>query len=179
MDVEEANQKKPTSYDYPNQGAFLTPSADPYGRVRLASADDVLPCKRIADADRAIFGFLTRALFADAAAHSRLFVVEMGSTGVTGFLRFNHRRRGDETALYDIGVDAAARRQGLGRALIEALKDDCRRLGRRTIVLRCPEGAESNDFYARLGFWRVAVEPGRKRPLVVWQLPIHPLQCSS
>ena len=162
-----------------NQGTLLATTLDLSHRVRFARADDVVACKRIVDAERAIFGFLTHAVFADAVAHRRLLVVEKMSKGVTGFLRFNHRQRGDETALYDIGVAGAARRKGMGRTLIEALADDCRQHDRRTIVLRCPEGAEANAFYARLGFRCCAVESGRKRPLVVWQLPIQSLQCSS
>jgi ribosomal protein S18 acetylase RimI-like enzyme len=80
--------------------------------------------------------------------------------------------RGVETALYDICVDALCQRRGVGRRLVQALADSCRQSGRIAIVLRCPESQPANDFYACLGFQQVAIEPGRRRRLIVWRLAL-------
>lgn len=140
--------------------------------VRGAEWDDIRTCKAIADAHREALGFLVAAAFVDAMRRSQLFVADQAGS-VVGFVRFNHRVRGDETALYDICVEASAQHQGVGRLLVQALSESCRSHGRHTIALRCPEGLPANGFYARLGFQRITVEPGRRRPLVLWRLTLQ------
>jgi GNAT superfamily N-acetyltransferase len=54
-------------------------------------------------------------------------------------------------------VHPAARRQGLGRRLMEALEIEARRLGRTLLVLDTREGDPSNALYGAMGY----VEGGR------------------
>jgi ribosomal protein S18 acetylase RimI-like enzyme len=140
--------------------------------VRGAQLTDIPSCKAIADAHRDALGFIVAATFADAIRRNQLLVAD-NSGEVVGFVRYNHRIRGNETALYDICVADSAQRQGVGRLLVEALIASCRLHGRLTIVLRCPENLPANEFYAHLGFQRIQVEPGRRRPLVLWRLTIQ------
>lgn len=137
--------------------------------VRFAEPDDITLCKRIADQHRAALGFLTRGIFEEAFARRQLLVASGGQNDVVGFLRFNHRKQGFETAIYDIAVERSMQRQGIGRVLIAALVADCRSFGRTTIVLKCPEGLAAHSFYERLGFVRCGVEVGRRRSLVIWR----------
>ena len=137
--------------------------------VRFADHSDIIAGKRIADQHRDIFGFFPRMVFAEAVARRQLLVAIAASGEVVGFLRFNHRKRGTETALYDIGVDHRMLRQGIGRVLVAALLADCRTHDRTSIMLKCPEGLAAHAFYERLGFERSGVEAGRRRTLVVWQ----------
>jgi ribosomal protein S18 acetylase RimI-like enzyme len=139
--------------------------------VRDAIEGDVFPCKAIADRNRDQLGFLVSAAFTDSIRRRQLLVAHR-EEHVIGFVRFNHHVRGTETALYDICVDASARRQGVGRMLVQMLIVSCRKRERIAIMLRCPEPLPANDFYAHLGFQRIAVEPGRRRRLVVWRLPL-------
>ncbi|HET7341730.1 MAG TPA: GNAT family N-acetyltransferase [Methylomirabilota bacterium] len=53
----------------------------------------------------------------------------------------------------------AARRQGIGRALMLALETHARRLGRTTLVLDTREGDPSETLYASLGWRRLGVIP--------------------
>jgi acetyltransferase len=53
----------------------------------------------------------------------------------------------------------AARRQGIGRALMLALEDHARRLGRTTLVLDTREGDPSEALYTSLGWRRIGVIP--------------------
>jgi len=140
--------------------------------VRGAEPDDIRACKVIADAHREALGFMVAAVFTDAIRRDQLLVANQ-SDRMVGFVRFNHRVRGDETALYDICVAASDQRLGVGRLLVQALSESCRLRERRTIVLRCPESLPANAFYARLGFQRITVEPGRRRPLVLWRLTLQ------
>lgn len=139
--------------------------------VRPAKLTDVTACKIIADAHRSALGFIVAATFVDSIQRHRLFVAEIDGE-VIGFLRYNHRVRGDETALYDICVAKNWQRQGIGRMLIATLRESCYVHQRYTIIARCPADLPANAFYARLGFQQVTVEAGRRRPLVLWRLTL-------
>jgi ribosomal protein S18 acetylase RimI-like enzyme len=56
-------------------------------------------------------------------------------------------------------VHRAARRQGLGRALMEAIEAEARRRGRTTLVLDTREGDPSERLYRSLGWQRAGVIP--------------------
>ncbi|NJK81430.1 MAG: GNAT family N-acetyltransferase [Chloroflexaceae bacterium] len=140
--------------------------------VRSAELNDIPTCKAIADAHREALGFIVSASFADAIRRNQLLVADRAGK-VVGFVRYNHRIRGNETALYDICVADSAQRQGVGRLLVAALSASCRLHGRHTIVLRCPENLPANEFYSHIGFQRINVEPGRRRPLVLWRLTLQ------
>lgn len=146
--------------------------------VRPAEMADISECKRMADANREALGFLTGVVFSDAAQRGRLLVAHMNER-VVGFVRYNHRVRGTETALYDICVNDDARYHGVGRTLIKALTEECRRSNRASIVLRCPASLPANGFYQRLGFLHCGTEPGRRRALSVWRLSTEASACNS
>lgn len=140
--------------------------------VRLANLNDISACKAIADAHRDELGFIVAASFADSIRRGQLLIAERDEK-VLGFVRFNHRVRGNETALYDICVTKSAQGQGVGRLLVETLIESCRLRGRHSIILRCPENLVANSFYAHLGFQRMTTEQGRRRPLVLWRLRLQ------
>ncbi len=135
-------------------------------------------CKRIADSNRDAVGFLMTVVFSEAVAHGRLLVAEVNDA-VVGFVRFNHRVRGTETALYDLCVDQDMRYCGVGRALIDGLVEECRGSNRASIMLRCPDGLPANDFYRKLNFQLCGCEQGRRRELRVWRLDTEASMCSS
>ena len=64
---------------------------------------------------------------------------------------------GHRAEIAKLMVHADARRQGLGRRLMEAAEAKARRLGRTLLVLDTREGDPSNGLYAALGY----VEVGR------------------
>lgn len=139
--------------------------------IRPAELSDVPFCKALADANREALGFIVAAVFVDAIRRNQLLVAEAAGE-VVGFVRYNHRVRGVETALYDICVASAVQLQGVGRSLVMALSETCRLRKRQAIIARCPEDLPANAFYARLGFRPITVEPGRRRRLVLWRLTL-------
>jgi ribosomal protein S18 acetylase RimI-like enzyme len=141
--------------------------------VSYANAADIDACKNIADQHRDALGFLTRAVFAEAVERKRLLVAATDARQIVGFVRFNHRVRGTETAIYDICTDKQAQGRGIGRTMVVALAAECRHANRETIALRCPEGAAANGFYAHIGFQQADIEPGKRRRLIMWRLPIE------
>lgn len=138
-------------------------------KMRQATLDDVVDVKKIADQHRHALGFLPKPVFSDSVKrHSLLVAVSEGH--LVGFVRYNHRKRGTETAIYDICVADDYKRQGIGRGLVESLIDECRKNDRVSIMLRCPEDLPANQFYERIGFENNGVEMGRRRKLVTWRL---------
>jgi ribosomal protein S18 acetylase RimI-like enzyme len=133
----------------------------------------------IADQHRQVLGFLPKAIFQEAAERGKLLVAQASDQRITGLVRFNHRVRGSETAIYDICVDDQLQHQGIGRAMVSALASECIKVPRSAIVLRCPEGLPANDFYQHIGFYQDGIQAGKRRRLVVWRLPIETFLCNS
>lgn len=144
-------------------------------KIRHAQKKDIQAVKRLADDNRNALGFLVRASLEERLRHRGLLVCEHQGE-VIGFVSFHHRRDG-WTTIHELCVEEQYRRQGVGRALVEAVKDDALRAGQSGIRLKCPVDLPANGFYARLGFTRAAVVEGRRRPLAVWEkslnLPTH------
>lgn len=91
-----------------------------------------------------------------------LLVARLPALGLVGTaqldlaMRANGRHRAEVSKVM---VDRRARRQGLGRALMEALEREARRLGRTTLVLDTREGDPSETLYREAGWTRVGVIP--------------------
>ncbi len=136
-------------------------------KVRWAQERDIWAVKQLADNNRAALGFVVRASLEERVRHRELLVGERRGE-VVGFVSFHHCRDG-WTTIYELCVDERCRKQGVGRALVEAVKDDALKVGQKGIRLKCPLDLPANGFYARLGFTRVAIQEGKRRPLAVWE----------
>ncbi len=127
--------------------------------------------KILADANRHIFGFITRGAFQDAFQAGTLIVATRGSL-VVGFIRYHHRKRDLQTTLYDICVSESERGRGIGKQMIALLIDCCRDSNRATILLKCPAHLAANGFYERNGFCFVDTIMGKRQKLNVWRLDL-------
>lgn len=135
-------------------------------RVRKAQAEDLDAVKALADANKASLGFVLRSALAAGIQRDWLLVAERAGQ-VIGFVHYRHRQD-SRTTLYEICVDEASRRNGVGRSLVQALAVESQSLGKACIWLKCPADLPANEFYGRLGFVLTAVEQGRRRQLNVW-----------
>jgi ribosomal protein S18 acetylase RimI-like enzyme len=79
-----------------------------------------------------------------------------GSVQLELAMRANARHRAEVTKLM---VHRAARRRGIGRALMLAIEAEARRLGRTTLVLDTREGDPSERLYQALGWERAGTIP--------------------
>ena len=138
--------------------------------IGKASSEDISAMKSLADAHRFELGFVRRPALISAIDRGEALVGRR-SQEVVGFVLYRHCLDG-ETAVYDIAVQTAHRRQGVGRALLEALRVEARSLGQRTIRAKCPLDLPANRFYEQLGYKLESQEPGKRRPLAVWSLGI-------
>lgn len=138
--------------------------------VTTARSEDLPAIKVIADLCRPEIGFIRRSILEQAIGQGRVLVVKAAGT-VQGFLHFALTRRGYVT-IYEIAVDPRFRGNGAGKALIEAVATKARTAGISRLRLKCPVDLPANGFYARMGFTRIAIAPGRRRPLAIWEKSI-------
>jgi GNAT superfamily N-acetyltransferase len=138
--------------------------------IRKAVLTDLDILKSLADAHRHELGFVVRPALVRSIERGEL-IVATNSTDPIAFVEYHHRRDA-QTTLYRIVVAPDYRRQGIGRWLIERLADEARAAGKEIIALKCPATLPANDFYARTGWSLAGSEPGKRRPLNLWQLPL-------
>jgi ribosomal protein S18 acetylase RimI-like enzyme len=135
--------------------------------VRFATAEDVPAVKAVADRHRHELGFVPMAALVEAARERRLLVAVLDGK-VVGFVHFRCCRDGHAT-IYEIAVLPECRRQGIGRALVEAVVQEAALRGCAVLQLKCPIDLPANEFYRRAGFTEAGIEEGKRRPLRLWQ----------
>lgn len=140
--------------------------------LQQASCSAIPDIKRIATNNKEALGFLSSAKVKDAIYRHNLLTIR-DDNKVLGFVIYRHRKRDQQTTLYDICVDKEWRKQGLGRQLIEALKTECQNQHRSFVQLKCPVDLAANSFYKHLGFRHLGIEQGKIRQLNVWHLPLE------
>lgn len=136
--------------------------------IRKARERDLASIKPLLDAHRHELGFVIRPGLQKRIQANEVLVA-CDEDNVIGVMAYHHRRD-EQTTLYHIVVALAWRQRGIGRRLIQTLKQEAQRLGKHHIQLKCPRDLPANDFYARLDFQLYEVQDGRKRALNVWRL---------
>ena len=142
--------------------------------IRWARAEDVVDVKRLADSNRHALGFVLQRRLHQYLERGELLVAEHDGR-IVAFVSF-HCRRDGWTTIHELCVEEGFRQQGIGRALVQAVQNQALRAHHQGIRLKCPVELPANGFYARIGFSRVAIESGKRRPLAVWEkrLPLPP-----
>ncbi len=138
--------------------------------IRKAALADLDAIKVIADTYRRELGFVLRPALARSITRGEVLVAE-NSAGLIGFVEYRHRQD-EQTTLYHIAVVSNHRQEGVGRSLVDALHSEAWTIGKKIILLKCPSELPAQGFYARLGFNSIGEEPGNKRSLIVWVLPL-------
>lgn len=137
-------------------------------KIRKASSVDLDAIKSLVDSHKHELGFVLRPALMQSIDRSEIFVAN-GGEAVIGVLDYHHRLD-QQTTIYHFVVTPQLRRQGIGRRLIEALREEAKEYGKGYILLKCPEDLEANDFYERMGFQLTEIENGQQRKLNVWKL---------
>lgn len=136
-------------------------------KARLSDTDAV---KRLADAHRYELGFIRRPTIIESINRNELIVAH-NSNGIVGFVEYHHRRD-SQTSLYHIVVERDHRERGIGRSLLEAVREEARQQGKKTVSMKCPMDLPANEFYEHTGCLLCMRVQGKNRPLVIWILPI-------
>lgn len=129
---------------------------------------EVAIAKEVSNKLKRELGFVNRAALEKSFLVNELDVIGDG----VGFVNFHHRKD-DQTTIYELGVKPEFQRQGWGRLLFYRVLCSSIEKGKIKIVAKCPIDLPSNRFYERLGFQLKKLEPGRKRPLHVWEYKIN------
>jgi ribosomal protein S18 acetylase RimI-like enzyme len=141
--------------------------------VCTALEQHVQNAKILADSNKAIFGFITKGAFVQSYNEQSLLIALASgnhtSESVVGFLRYHHRKSDLQTTLYDICVAEGMRRQGVGRALLDQLFQQCQILNRALVMLKCPSRLAANNFYLNYGFELVGSVTPKQQTLNIWQ----------
>jgi len=139
--------------------------------IRKAKTADLPAVKKLASDNSKALGFVLRSALSKAIEENRLFVAQ-NDHGIVGFEEYYHRKRDKQTTLYHKCVASAFRRKGIGTALVDAVVSESRKMNRKFLLLRCPEGLPSNRFHEAFGFRLIGVEKGRRRKLNVWRFDL-------
>lgn len=148
--------------------------------VRLARKADIEGAKRVADQHRSELGFVNIAILRAAQSKGWLLVAaewdeKRNRDVVVGFANFRIRQDKNAT-LYEIAVEDAHKRTGVGTRLLSALIRRGHLAGGQFIRLKCPCDLSANRFYQKRGFQHVDTERGKKRPVNVWHYRIPPAE---
>ncbi|MBU6150003.1 MAG: GNAT family N-acetyltransferase [Chloroflexi bacterium] len=141
--------------------------------LRPAAPDDLTGIDALVRQASDVFGFVPRVVIARAIEEGKVLVLTAGDGRLIGAIRFHHRRDG-VTTIHEVVVAADARKDGVGRTLVQAVHDAALARGQQSLRAKCPIDALANGFYRATGWERVAIEDGRVRELVVWRLPVRP-----
>ncbi|HUY78611.1 MAG TPA: GNAT family N-acetyltransferase [Ktedonobacterales bacterium] len=104
-----------------------------------------------------------RDVIADVDADRRVLLVARQGQAIVGSVQLEpaHKRNGAHRAeVQKLMVTLAARRQGIGRTLLDAIEDEARLDGRTLLVLDTQRGSPAEALYAQHGYTRVGVIPG-------------------
>ena len=141
--------------------------------VRPAAPDDLVGIDALVRQASDVFGFVPRVVLARAINEGKVFVVTSVDGRLAGAVRFHHRRDA-VTTVHEVIVAKDARKDGVGRTLVQAVHDAALARGQQALRAKCPIDARANGFYRATGWERVAIEDWRVLDLAVWKLPVRP-----
>jgi ribosomal-protein-alanine N-acetyltransferase len=102
---------------------------------------------------RRVFGYLLAVFGASRPARGRLWVATSGGGTVLGYVGIELSALGGEADVVNLGVHPAARRHGVGRALLDVALAYCRARRVPLVWLRVRAGNRgARAFYRRCGF---------------------------
>jgi len=138
--------------------------------ARAAGTDDLPGIKVLVDSHRHELGFVPRPALQQAIERGWLYVAESAEV-LVGMIDWWARRDG-VVVLYNVVVAPAARGRGAGGLLLDTMIHWARARNAVAIQLKCPLDLPANEFYRHHRFTLTDQEPGKRRPLNCWYLPL-------
>lgn len=126
--------------------------------IRLASEDDLIDIKRIANQNREFIGFVMKVALMEAIQKKSLLVFD-NSTGVVGFVHYHPRKDGWHT-VHELAVSKNIQGHGIGQQLLDSVPLPIR-------LKTTEDNVTALKFYAKNGMTIVGIEKGKKRKLTV------------
>ena len=128
--------------------------------IRTGIKEDVEAISKIASKYSKEIGFVMKVVLEESCETKTLYTV-LYKNEIVGFCNFNIRNKDKVCIIYEICIDEKCRGLGLAKKTIDLLP--------KPIQLKCPIDNKSNKFYEGIGFTKIDIEKGKKRPLNVWR----------
>ena len=128
--------------------------------IRTGIKEDIEVISKIASKYSKEIGFVMKVVLEESCETRTLYTV-LYKNEIVGFCNFNIRNKDKVCVIYEICIDEKCRWLGLAKKTIELLP--------KPIQLKCPIDNKSNKFYEGIGFTKIDIEKGKKRPLNVWR----------
>ena len=128
--------------------------------IRTGTKEDIEVISKIASKYSKEIGFVMKVVLEESCETRTLYTI-LYKNEIVGFCNFNIRNKDKVCVIYEICIDEKCRGLGLAKKTIELLP--------KPIQLKCPIDNKSNKFYEGIGFTKIDIEKGRKRPLNVWR----------
>lgn len=128
--------------------------------IRTGIKEDIEVISKIASKYSKEIGFVMKVVLEESCETRTLYTI-LYKNEIVGFCNFNIRNKDKVCVIYEICIDEKCRGLGLAKKTIELLP--------KPIQLKCPIDNKSNKFYEGIGFTKIDIEKGRKRPLNVWR----------
>ena len=128
--------------------------------IRTGIKEDIKVISKIASKYSKEIGFVMKVVLEESCETRTLYTI-LYKNEIVGFCNFNIRNKDKVCVIYEICIDQKCRGLGLAKKTIELLP--------KPIQLKCPIDNKSNKFYEGIGFTKIDIEKGRKRPLNVWR----------
>lgn len=128
--------------------------------IRTGIKEDIEAISKIASKYSKEIGFVMKVVLEESCETKTLYTV-LYKNEIVGFCNFNIRNKDKVCVIYEICIDEKCRGLGLAKKTIELLP--------KPIQLKCPIDNKSNKFYEGIGFTKIDIEKGKKRPLNVWR----------
>lgn len=126
--------------------------------IRLATEDDLIEIKRIANQNREFIGFVMKVALLEAIQKKSLLVFEKNAQ-VIGFVHYHPRKDGWHT-IHELAVDKRAQHVGVGQQLFDVVPLPIR-------LKTTEDNSVALKFYAKNGMNIVGIENGKKRKLTI------------
>ena len=128
--------------------------------IRTGIKEDIKVISKIASKYSKEIGFVMKVVLEESCETRTLYTI-LYKNEIVGFCNFNIRNKDKVCVIYEICIDEKCRGLGLAKKTIELLP--------KPIQLKCPIDNKSNKFYEGIGFTKIDIEKGKKRPLNVWR----------
>lgn len=139
-----------------------------YPQIRLATDSDVPAMIAIAHQYRQELGYVNPAALREHIGRGTVLVCESGGE-IAGFVDYHTRRDGWQT-VYHLATHRDHAGQGIGRQLLYSVPCPVR-------LKVTVDNEVANKFYQSAGMRLVATEPGKRRPLNVYELRVLGIFC--
>jgi len=139
--------------------------------IRKAQAKDKNAVNQIAKSHYKELGYVRTGEIEQAIKRGHLIVAELLGR-IVGFQEYRHLKDKPVTTLYHKAVVPEYRRRGIGKKLVQFVRNEAKTIGIKELSVKCVEDLPANIFHKKCGFELTRKIPGKRRSLNAYSLKI-------